>query len=541
MWDKFINGAYFLVTMGLDRRSFLRTSIAGGVGTAVLKQPAVALAEKFIGNPESLPGTPPPRFSAEERWDLDYQIVPLNEYLQGVYDKIDSEIRLWMCDTNATIRGDDDIYHFAKLVGHPTSDDTQFSRSSLPYGVREEVNEDTRKRTAEVLKHVRDPAFQKYVENKEGEDPVLTPRKLRILLHDYQKRMGESPEDAHYAINEEKEDQYFARQRERKRNNPTRKEKRKQRFKDAEVKREYQLFIERLKNEGPIPHLNLRDYQTPDGGSITMIDTLSGSVLGAHYDPSFFDDLQSFSNAEIMRRLAIAYLDTFSNNDPEVTILYPAAGDHIAGLELGMSLLEQGSMDCVNYTFTDIDEEARDTTVELLKRLSQKGLFELVSESTQEFDMGEETTVELGYRNGQITLTYALNRSGGKTFRQSQIGEADIILLHDALWNFGKFGLPEHRQREVLRGIQKSGRSGQVVIHDWYLLDHEKGLPVASPTSHIPVIYDMVPAHEVVIPGMYGCVSDHPLYPGKEDHLGVNESIMKELKTEGAKIWMPVK
>ena len=523
--------------MGLDRREFLRTVAGGSVGTAVVKQPAVALAEGLMGPPESLAHQP--RYSAQERRELDFQTIPLNEYLQRVYDQINSEIRVWMCDPNGRLRYEDeeDPHHFARLVGHDTPFDYGMSRSRFPFGIRSMPNEETYRRTAEVLEIVRDSRFQKYVEKKEGKDAVLSPRRLRILVHDYQKRRGDSPTHVWGPRNEEKEARYFARLREQEKTNPTPKQKREQEREDAEDARKYEQFIQRIRNEGPIPHLRLRDYETPDGSLITMIDTLSGSVLGEHYDPSFFADLQSFSNAEIMGRLARAYANYFSSGDSEVTILYPAAGDHIAGLELGMSLLERGAADCVNYTFTDIDEEARDTTVELLRRLSRKGLFEIVSESTQGFDVGEETTIELGYADGLITLTYALNRSGGKTFRQSQLDESDIILIHDALWNFGKFGWPQHRQREVLKGIQKSGRADQVVIHDWATSRHP--LVVASDGLDDRVSYDMVSPVDLVVPGMYGHVDDHPLYPGDNDHLGATESIMENLKPKGAKLWVP--
>lgn len=193
-------------------------------------------------------------------------------------------------------------------------------------------------------------------------------------------------------------------------------------------------------------------------------------------------------------------------------MLYPASGSHIAPLVTAMRLVEQGKVDTVRITETEIDPFAffhlvRNLQVGTQLEIDGQPLFEKVDVLPLQRFTGEEgweRGIVVTYRGHPITIRFAFQRSGKKYYRAEDFAKADVVVLHDPF----------------------TGASGELLLYE-LLVDKANAQATAAVKPQLAIVegdpsvawdasrIQHLPArpHIHTLPGPYGhCYLDHFIY-----------------------------
>lgn len=229
------------------------------------------------------------------------------------------------------------------------------------------------------------------------------------------------------------------------------------------------------------------------------------------------DDPRIFYHVPAFADLTMFYRDNLLEEGlaikDELTLLYPAAGSHLAPLEVALRLLKDfKNLRKVTFIYTEISESAHQRFANSLKRLQDRGLIKPLKikgnkgfeEKTFPGEPGKEYVheYEVSAFGGakQIVFRYAMNRSGEDIYRDEYLDEADIPISHDSLdeqtYSFNKF-----TNKIVASGDQRKA----------FFIEH-----VRNPKAR----YDLLPGTYRISSEAYGCHEDDPEILQEDDHLG---------------------
>jgi len=166
------------------------------------------------------------------------------------------------------------------------------------------------------------------------------------------------------------------------------------------------------------------------------------------------DQIQDFRSANAFIKVAETMGPVLHNaNQRELTITYPAAGSHLTPLIVGMGLIDEGTIDSANYTYTEIDDSAPhrvaeylramtgvvgelkvQTTVYSLSKPKASGKMKKITQFkglTKRKKGSYETKFLWSYRGKSMSLTLAIRMSGFSYSRDEYLEKANLLVFHD--------------------------------------------------------------------------------------------------------------
>ena len=156
-------------------------------------------------------------------------------------------------------------------------------------------------------------------------------------------------------------------------------------------------------------------------------DSLADSDLNAHYALRSIKTIHKLPFLEISNYLSL-------NKAKEVTILYPAAGSHIAALEIGIQLQRMHPQLFAKYILTEISSSSPINFEKYIKVINP--FIKINSRKHKKMELGFEITFNLSVFEKKMELTYALGTSNKEvdfySFKQDYALNSDIILFHDS-------------------------------------------------------------------------------------------------------------
>lgn len=122
---------------------------------------------------------------------------------------------------------------------------------------------------------------------------------------------------------------------------------------------------------------------------------------------------------------------------PKLVGLYPAAGSHLASLEMARVLLEdRPELNEVELRFTEIDGKRRElllTNLENLGRFDKK--YKLLKDEIKiekQANGGSVTLIPVQVGEKKVTIRYLLNCTGDEFFDDQNFNESDFFINHDS-------------------------------------------------------------------------------------------------------------
>jgi hypothetical protein len=199
----------------------------------------------------------------------------------------------------------------------------------------------------------------------------------------------------------------------------------------------YQMQLLKKRSEEPPPvglrTLELRQKAKENFGIDKLDHPLVHLMEGM--DPSYAKD---FRGLPAFIKLAPVWKQQIQGR--RLSALYPGSGSHIAPLAAAMDLIQSGSIDRADFTFTEIEDYSNDL-MKLLTKGLELGIFDEISLGNWKHfssgapnvkdDAGAERMFRMVYQGKEIAIRYALKRSGEAYYRKEYFQDANLVIFHD--------------------------------------------------------------------------------------------------------------